>query len=381
MFPLITLSQHFKQSRKAFTIVELLVALGITAMLVTLMLTITVSVLNAWNQSSGTLSTGNQARFILDQIERDFDGIIIKKDGNNWLAATLQQDQASVNSGRGDVNYNSANGTLLSLWNPTNPKPNAFASEPSFRMDENLTDCRFGQAGVWLRFFTNTTNSINDDIAPCAVAYQIVRARVRSATQTAAQASEQYSWLLFRSQVGAKNTFEAGFNIIYTRTSASEENDGTECYERGNADANNGQNPGNIRRPPRTYIIANDVVDFGIRLFVVQNADGYEEEVFPRNHDRWSNSPHAPNSSADFPYTFLATNNTNATYGNRGNQFTITGIPVAVEIMVRILTPQGAKLLAAYEEGASIETNSWWDIVEKHSNVYTRRISLKTTAL
>jgi type II secretory pathway pseudopilin PulG len=380
-----------KTTKKAFTIVELLVALGITAMLITLMLTITVNVLNAWNQSSGTLMTSNQARFVLDQIERDFDGIIIKRDGGKWLAATIQQDQTGLNirtvSGismaAGDANYHNDNGTLLSMWNPANPKPDALnTNHPSFRMDGKLEDCRFGQGGVWLRFFTATTNSIAGDNAPCAIGYQIIRGQVRSAKQTTAETSHQYSWLLFRSQVGAENTFKAGFDIIYNVTGEDEDNDGKICYERGNANASGGQYPGNIRRPPRTHIIANDVVDFGVRIFARLNANDYEEEIFPRNRDKWNSSPYVPPSSG-FPYTYIATSDSSVQYSERGNRAasTITGIPVAAEVMVRILTPQGAKLLAAYENGNLTSSETWWDIVEKHSNVYTRRISLKTTGI
>jgi len=88
-------------NRRAFTIIELLVAIGVTAILVTLMVTITINVLNAWNRSSGSLTAGNQARLVLDQISQDLQGVIIRRDLNVWLVATVQRDQTTAQGDSG----------------------------------------------------------------------------------------------------------------------------------------------------------------------------------------------------------------------------------------------------------------------------------------
>ncbi|RRK01506.1 prepilin-type N-terminal cleavage/methylation domain-containing protein [Opitutaceae bacterium TAV4] len=381
--------------RRGFTIVELLVALGITAMLVTLMLTITISVLNAWNQSSGKLSTGNQARFVLDQLEKDFHGIILRKDGKTWLAATIQQ---CVTGNYGDIQIGGGSPTTKAFasewkarddagnWTTDIPKPqhNASSYDSSFRINkvdiddtadyEKIENWRFGRAGVWLRFFTNGV----DGNLPVAVSYQMSRIRMGGAgAGDSTKAPAQYLYMLFRSEVSAHNTLTSGFDIT-----ASD-------YETGNAGTNTqGHLPGNIRRPPTDYIIANNVVDFGIR-FYGKNADGYEEEIFPRDITQPTRPALADISANSLALTFVAPSTAPLTYtgyGSNGRVFAgnrnatdQTRDPVAIEVMLRILTPEGAKLLENFERGRI--TGNWWDIVEKHSKVYTRRISLKTNAL
>lgn len=75
------IQKNLIKRKDGFTIIELLVALGITAMLITLMVTITMSVLNAWNQSAANLTTENQARFVFNQLATDLEGMLFKQDG------------------------------------------------------------------------------------------------------------------------------------------------------------------------------------------------------------------------------------------------------------------------------------------------------------
>ncbi|MFH1499645.1 MAG: hypothetical protein ABII82_17685 [Verrucomicrobiota bacterium] len=48
--------------------------------------------------------------------------------------------------------------------------------------------------------------------------------------------------------------------------------------------------------------------------------------------------------------------------------------------MIRVLTPEGIRLLEAKEAGEPVP-GTWWEIVEQNSQVYTRRIDIKSTAL
>ena len=256
------------KGRSAFTLIELMVAIGVTALLVSLMLTITINVMGGWNKSSGSLTSGNQARLVLDMISRDLQGAVSKKDGNVWLAATIQQSQ----TGSG------GSGVVGAVWSSLKPSGNASSATDtsgSFFMSPSLEECRFGQAGTWLRFFTSVTDTnkaVGTDThisAPRAVAYQIVRLPVVYVTTGGAE----YRYQLFRSEVSSNNTFTAGYDI-----SNSNYTNATETADLVGA--------GIIRNPEvssrdRSLIIANNVIDVGVKLYM-RETDPTTSLVTPR---------------------------------------------------------------------------------------------------
>jgi len=52
--------------------------------------------------------------------------------------------------------------------------------------------------------------------------------------------------------------------------------------------------------------------------------------------------------------------------------------PNIVDVMVRVLSMEGSRLLEAFESGSvpSSENFNWWSIAEEHSEVYIRRIKI-----
>src|SRR5262245_33835403 len=76
---------------RAFTLIELMVGLGVTAVLVALMLQAVTLLTNAWKRSSGILTTEAQAALILDQVALDLQSALFHRDGGVWLAATVQR--------------------------------------------------------------------------------------------------------------------------------------------------------------------------------------------------------------------------------------------------------------------------------------------------
>jgi len=254
------------RGRKGFTLVELMVAIGVTALLVSLMLTITLNVMGGWNKSSGSLTSGNQARLVLDMIARDLQGAVIKRDGNVWFAATIQKNQTGI----GEAGVVDAN------WSPTNnPKPagstlgnNPELTDTSFVIPDapsgeipTLENYRFGKGGVWLRFLTSITDTNADTTtvsAPRAVSYQIVRLPV-------VPLSSEFRYLLFRSEVNSANTFSSGSNLFAA------------AYDSPSTAPTAVTDAGILRRPEitaanRGLVIANNVVDFGVRVFTRNNS-------------------------------------------------------------------------------------------------------------
>ena len=207
-------SPHSKPERrnggkKAFTLIEVLVAVGITALLAAFIVTIVTNVSGFWSRTSGRLSAEAQGRFILDQLTLDLQSALFRDDGGTWLAVTIP---ANINN--------------TGLWTTTGSTPAALkpanvAGSLQFIATADLSDNsplgpRFGIAGAWLRFFTTKrggSTTLANVSAPVAVSYQIVR----RATSGNEGRSTDRRYLLHRAEVrpGLANnragTFETGF--------------------------------------------------------------------------------------------------------------------------------------------------------------------------
>lgn len=382
-----------KLKSSAFTIIELLVALTITAAISAMMVTIVTNILGAWSRSSATLSTGNQARLILDQIAVDLQGVILRSSSDVSFAATIPLDQGGVNSGRGDANAASA------LWSGTDVKPGDVAAPNGSLLlnppDRNIATYRFGQAGVWLRFFTvpadNSSSALSDISAPRAVAYQIMRRQVGSGIAP-------YTYQLFRSEVRpyginvntiGKSTFTQGYDLF-----------GVNLYNDPN-DLSFGLNSnvgdaGCIRRPRAEFVIGNGVIDFGVRVFALstdsRDIDGDGNVSESLLYETFPVDRRVSDTNSSIRRVFAATTSPSKTQPNialpSGNFLatnTSYGYPAVVEVMVRILTPEGIQIIQSYEAdpgrfgGAS--ASKWWELAEQNSKVYVRRVEIKSTVL
>jgi type II secretory pathway pseudopilin PulG len=354
--------------RAGFTLVELLVAAGITAFLAASIAAIVANISTTAARAGNRLGTDAQARIVLDQIQLDLQSALFREDGNVWLAADVLTTTGT--SG---------------LWQvaPRNPKPTGGLSQQLTAA--NLAQARFNTAGVWLRFFTNSkpvTNAAGNLVtpsAPVAVGYQIVR---RFTATNPANLGTAY--LLHRSEArpatanGRIGTFEAGFSITtanYT-TSTSGTNNGSVT-----GDPRSIRVPGNARN--LDSVIADNVIDFGIRAYVRDPAvPGGLRLIFPANAaGSLSNNPQALSARlrSDTPTTDPAYN------------FRFL-MPDVIDVMVRILTDRGAADIANIEKIVTpalpvpqkYNNNAaawWWGIAEEHSRVYTRRIVLNAKPL
>jgi prepilin-type N-terminal cleavage/methylation domain-containing protein len=361
---------------RGFTVIELLVAVGVTAILVALMVSISLNVLGAWNRSSGLLTTNGTARTVLDQLSQDLSSAVLRRDGNVWLAATIQRDPP----GDGDAD------TDLADWGNSD-KPSGTTALGSLALGTTtvappINELRFGKAGVWLRFFTTPPAANGGPLeqvsAPRAVAYQIIRRDLGTA------ANPQFAYQLFRSEVRPysdvaaeqpRSTFGFGYNLYSTAP---------QSY---NATNNPGadQRAATIRNPRPEQLIGNDVIDFGLRLFE-RNAAGALVEVFPVN--RRASPVGVVASVATAPLAYAATTGGGELTDFGNPSATTRGFPVAAEILVRVLTPEGVRLIQAFEEGLTTrppgfanDGEYWWDIADKHSQVFTRYVEIKSRPL
>jgi len=333
---------------RAFTLVEVLVAVGITAVLAAFMVTIVANVSGYWGRTSGRVSAEAQARFVLDRVALDLQSAIYRDDGNVWLAANIL-----------------ANTGNTGLWTTTGSTANALKPANNAGSLQGiatgaLTDARFGIAGTWLRFFsvkpgTNATTSTAS--APVAVGYQIVR---RATSGNEARSSDR-RYLLHRTEVlpgrtsataTRLGTLESGFDLDPAKSGSP--------YNPTRNTAVTGD-PAELRYPTINSVIAENVIDFGIRLHVRDaSVSGGLRQVFPTSNANTSYRARVPASvpSATEPF------------------------PEVVDVMVRVLTDEGARLLAAYEATPQRITAPvgvtnqayWWQLAIANSHVYTRRI-------
>ena len=341
--------------RCAFTLVEVLVATAVTALLAGLMITVISNVMSAWRRSADSLQSNAQAKLALDYLAQDLGATLMRRDTRAWLVATVQPDQ----TGTGD-----AGGTLGS-WNASGGgimKPGwASAGTPTSSLElapasGRLEDYRFGMAGVWLRFVAGVADSnnpagIQQTSAPRIVGYQIVRHPLSSSSTATAT-----RYALFRAEV---RPFHDSAGSQATSTLVNGYDLGTAAYT--TATANNLADTGNIRRPRRDILLANNVVDFGVRFFT-RDTTGNLVLAFPTS-----------NANRGFAAT------TNTAFSPGGSSFTYSdaamsyGFPEVAEVFVRVLTEEGARQIEGLESG-KLPGLDWWTIVTANSQVYTRRI-------
>jgi type II secretory pathway pseudopilin PulG len=329
--------------RRAFTLVEVLVAMFITVVVVGFMIVIVNNVSGYWSRTSGRVSAEAQGRFVIEQLTLDLQSALYRDDGNIWLAATIAANTANTG-----------------LWSntqttPTAIKPPNAAGSLQTIATGSLANARFGIAGTWLRFFTTKrgpNNSVTTASTPVAVAYQIVR----RATSGNEARSQDRRYLLHRTEVRpttvsatATGTFESGFNITAAAYAPT-----TNTVRQVN-------DPAEIRYPTINSVIAENVIDFGVRLFVRDaNVAGGLRQVFPTSNATLNyNAKSAAPTAAD-------------------------AFPDVVDVMVRVLTDEGARVLAGYEAAPQRVTlpvgrtaqEYWWDLALANSQVFTRRINL-----
>jgi len=326
-----------------FTLLELLVAVTITLVLAGLMLTVTTNVLNLWrrNQASHTQAvTGKQ---VLDLLERDLQSALYRRDANHWLAADI------VDNPPGLANH----GWLIGpgLMKPANggslrPLPAADAMG-AYR----LTEARFGLSGLWLRFVG--TNVESGGSLPTVIAYQVVRRPVTGNPLATNLAPVRYS--LYRSAIGTDDTVANGYDVTssaYGSTNNTPSSAMSTAY----------RSPRNVANPSHANVLASNVVDFGCWLYV-RDSTGELQRIYPA-------------VAGDLSHQVVG--------NSRSND---SRFPEVVDVMVRILSEEGASLIEAIEAGRvnrpstyNTDAEWWWGVVEANSAVFVRRVEIKGVA-
>jgi prepilin-type N-terminal cleavage/methylation domain-containing protein len=80
--------------KRGFTLMELMVAMAITTIIVTVLVSITSIALDTWNRSRAELRAARQAKSMVDTMARDFEALVTRRSNlNEWLSATSPETQ------------------------------------------------------------------------------------------------------------------------------------------------------------------------------------------------------------------------------------------------------------------------------------------------
>jgi hypothetical protein len=182
-----------------------------------------------------------------------------------------------------------------------------------------------------------------------------------------------------------RSVLKAGFNLASAVAVNDNYNSPTATTNDQNGD------PGSIRKPDRENLLANNVIDFGVRFWQRDPATGALNMIFPSNN---ANPPKPDETNLGFAVTTLtsatitSTGESGIPYGGLNNGELKIGYPDFVDVMIRVLTDEGARLLEAYENGLTVAPSAsgtptqnekdayWWKIAQDHSEVFVERIPI-----
>ena len=243
--------------KSGFTVLELLVAVSVTALLAGMLLNITSQVVRTQTQASGDLETNQVAQFILDRIQEDLHCAVYRNDGNVWMAATVLEDSTTSGSWKEATVPKPTNESLRITPNDWSDGPNDPISDANNQI--SLINSRFGMAGTFFRFFTIAPELDPDSTntgGARAISYQIVRHGLT------ASSTSRPRYQIFRSDVSAVQTFNAGYNLHPNSGSYIQTSNGV-------------RTPGNIKNPimdgadgaSTDFSLASNILDFGIRAY------------------------------------------------------------------------------------------------------------------
>lgn len=317
-----------RYGKQAFTLFELIVAVGITAVLTVVAFSLLQGMMDVWKIADRNVSLEIEAQFVLDQIERDLESAFFKDGTDVMFAATVLENK--TNSGNWVENKTKR------------PTKNSF--------DPNLG--RYGWAGTWLSFFS-ASPSLN------AVSYQIIRTRTEDFD------SDEPRYLLHRTVVRQDHTLSNGYNL----TDVSSRYVGS--------DPTSPSRPEAVKEPRKENVFAYNVIDFGVRLFA--RDPSYDATtvpglvpagmkiIFPIVKD-------FDEDEVEWKTEYLE----HLASTGKGDVNNVL-YPNLVEVYIRLIDEAGAQALYDLEAGGG-DPSEWYKIVDAHSKDFSRAVKIQTNS-
>lgn len=309
-----------------FTLVELLVAITVAVLLAGLLITVMTGALNIWGRAQSNLTTNTQAKIALDLLVRDIQAAVRSTNAANSFAVDVlsSAELSSHNWRLEDARMKPIDSiSLHALANSSNLP------------EQRITDARFGQSGIWLRFIT--TNVEAGGSLPTAVSYQISRRPVTGSVSGTTMAPIRYT--LYRTKISNDATFTKGYDVTSSEYAT--------LADAALADA-----------------LCDNVVDFGVWCYA-RETDGTLTRLYP---------------DTDSDRSFHGSGEHGAVGANR--------FPDVVDVMLRIVSEKGAGMLEQMELGRVSrppeyvnDDEWWWAAVGAESQVFTTRVEIGSRQL
>lgn len=314
-----------------FTLIEVMLATTLAVAMVLMLANATVSTAEHSRRMEDDIDRSARTRLVMDLLVNDLQSAILRRDANTWLAVDVLAD--TKNSG----DWQSAPGQK--------PERESLVLEPRPRDQQRggdgkkifPEDYHFGVGGMWLRFITTAQDRdiyADEKLVPGdvnAVAYQLIRRRLPGVADVSDPENAGYQ--LFRSIVRADRTFDSGYKVdAYKGTSQP----GT---------------PGEMKSPSLDSVVCDQVIDFGV-IIHQRNENGVLVQGFP--HRDPSLEP------LQDPLRYRAPRD---------------GIPERIELLVRIMSANGARELR-WREQMKFSPQAWWELAFRESRVYSKTVSM-----
>ncbi|MCP5530913.1 MAG: hypothetical protein H7A44_10780 [Opitutaceae bacterium] len=224
---------------RAFTVIELLVAVAVAVVLAGILIAVTRTALDLWQKTQNQSAANVQAKVALDFLVRDLQSVIFREAGEATIAVDILST-GSLGAHEWRQDYVVANKPdTVSILSPATDSTGRY-----------LEASRFGRGGVWLRFLT--TNQRTGGGSPAMVAYQISRRPISGPTTATNPPAIRYT--LSRIFLDGGTTFTGG-------------------YEATDYD-------GDLDSPGTDDALCDNVVDFGVWCYR-RNSNGSLTALYP----------------------------------------------------------------------------------------------------
>lgn len=236
------MSRRLRNSR-AFTVIELLVAVAVAVVLAGILIAVTRTALDLWQKTQNQSAANVQAKVALDFLVRDLQAAIYREAGEATIAVDIVST-GSLGAHEWRQDYVAANKPdTVSILTPATDSTGRY-----------LEMSRFGRGGVWLRFLTTNIRPHPSRAAPAMVAYQISRRPISGPTTATNPPAVRYT--LSRIFLNGDDTFAAGYEAT--------------------------DHDGDLTSPGTSDALCDNVVDFGVWCYR-RNSNGALTALYPGN--------------------------------------------------------------------------------------------------
>jgi len=321
------------KKKKAFTLIEILAATGIMAVVILVALGMTTNVLTAWNRGAGKLTSNFEARVALDMLTRDLESLIVTNKVINTLEVRWEEPEIP-----GRLNYDGA----------LPPMPKIYFLAPV------VDRPRFNSDG----------ENLAGDI--CAVAYQV--AYQNPFTGNIDEQFPTPMFALYRFVIDPESTFQQVMTIGFTPSTQPREDwlsqrmgaaGVTYIDETGNrVGLQSGNIDDEITMSP-SFLSAN-VVDFQLEFY------------FSNSENREDPPQRIPELGGQEGDSFVIANRV---YINGRLRPTLK--LEFIDVKITVMSDEG---LGVIESGVVGDTDTWQDLVAQYGSTFSRRVHVMSQA-